>query len=213
MIDSKPWAWDLVKPGAHSYWEVPADEFLPIVSRWKEKKYSRILDLGCGTGRHAIFLAQNGFAVDAFDLSSDGIDTLKEKAQNQNVSLEIQVGDMLNLPYGANMFDCVLAFHATQHSDLAGVKEILQSIHRILEPNGEAFLTLASKESSSWKTYTGQRINDYTLIKTEGPEIEVPHTYLNYDEVLEVLKDFTIIKMQQIMNYLPKQNKYHINYY
>ena len=120
-VDSRPWIWNKADYN-YDYWETPDDEFLPIFLRWKGNGYSRALDLGCGTGRHSIFLAQNGFAVDSFDLSIDGVQKFKEKIEWHNLNIIIQTGDMLNLPYDDEIFDCVLAFHAIYHTDLIGLK-------------------------------------------------------------------------------------------
>jgi len=56
MIESKAWNWDI---NIHDYWKKTSDEFLPVAIRWKEEKQRRILDLGCGIGRNALYLAAN----------------------------------------------------------------------------------------------------------------------------------------------------------
>ncbi|MBN1648231.1 MAG: hypothetical protein JW874_09375 [Spirochaetales bacterium] len=46
-------------------------------------------------------------------------------------------------------------------------------------------------------------------MKTEGVEIDVPHTYLDYDKVLEILNCFQIDKIQQIFDYSEKRKHAH----
>lgn len=46
-------------------------EFVPYL-----KKDAKILDVGCGDGRHALYLASLGFQVDAFDLSKNAIEKI-----------------------------------------------------------------------------------------------------------------------------------------
>ncbi|MBI2639964.1 MAG: class I SAM-dependent methyltransferase [Candidatus Sungbacteria bacterium] len=211
-VDSKPWAWNKTDYN-YDCWETPDDEFLSVFLRWKNKGYSRALDLGCGTGRHSIFLAQNGFTVDAFDLSLDGLQSFEEKIQDKNFNITIKAGDMLDLPYGRDAFDCVLAFHAIHHTDMVGLKKTIKNIYDVLKPEGEVFLTLTSKEGDSWKKHANNRIDNNTLIKTEGPEVDVPHTYLSYEEARELLTDFQLIKIQQIIRYFPNQNKKHSHFF
>lgn len=211
-VNSKQWIWNKTNCD-YDYWETPDDKFLTTFLRWKDKGFNKVLDLGCGTGRHSIFLAQNGFMVDAFDLSLDGLQNFQEKIRGKNLSITITAGDMLDMPYGRDMFDCVLAFHAIHHTDLVGLKKTIKNIYDVLKPGGEVFLTLASKEGDSWKKHANSRINNNTLIKTDGPEIEVPHTYLNYEETRELLKDFQLIKIQQIIRYLPSQDKKHAHFF
>ena len=48
-------------------------------------KPGRVLELGCGPGRNAIFLAQQGFEVDAVDLSNEGLEWARERAAEKDV--------------------------------------------------------------------------------------------------------------------------------
>jgi 2-polyprenyl-3-methyl-5-hydroxy-6-metoxy-1,4-benzoquinol methylase len=74
-IESKAWDWSKVPKDD---WMNPSDEFLPTALRWKQNGARRILDLGCGKGRHTLLLAEMGFHVTALDLSSEGITQLEE---------------------------------------------------------------------------------------------------------------------------------------
>ncbi len=210
MTTSQSWQWNKV---TDKFWEQSSPEVFPVVQRWQEQKYNSLLDLGCGTGRHSIFFAELGFTVSAFDLAEDGIDILKNKLEDKNLNIHIQIGDMLNLPYEPESFDCILSMFTIQHTDMTGLGIILDNIYRILKPSGEAFITLTSKRSDAWEKHKDSRINNNTLIKTEGPEINVPHTYLDYDEVFQQLHNFNILKIQQIITYLPKQQKKHAHFY
>jgi tellurite methyltransferase len=56
-----------------------------LPSAIKHLKPGRALDLACGTGRHAIFLANHGWQVTAVDSSRVGIEILKERAAERSV--------------------------------------------------------------------------------------------------------------------------------
>ena len=47
----------------------------------------KALDMACGAGRNAIFLAQSGFQVDAIDISSEGLDQARQKAESQGLGI------------------------------------------------------------------------------------------------------------------------------
>lgn len=66
-----------------------------ITTRFPPERFTKTLDMGCGRGRHAIFLAQNGYHVTGVDLSSQAIGKARQKAENENVSgVTFEVGDM-----------------------------------------------------------------------------------------------------------------------
>jgi ubiquinone/menaquinone biosynthesis C-methylase UbiE len=206
MIKSKEWNWS-----AHvdDRWRKVADELLPLAMKWKAENFSRILDLGCGVGRNALHLAKMGFSVSAFDLSKEGLAQLKKKAQRDNLNIDIKLGDMLTLPYESGYFDCVLAFHSIYHTDYAGLVKVLSEIHRVTKKDGQVFVTFNSKESAAWTLFSDRKINEYTLYKTEGPEVDVPHTYVEYADVLNLMKEFEILKIQQIIDYMEDRKHAH----
>ncbi len=205
-VKSKSWDWNEANT---DYWSIPADEFIPVAMRWKEKGFKKVLDLGCGIGRHSLYLAQNGFSVDAFDLSREGLEKLAERIKKQKLKIRLQFGDMLDLPYRQNSFDCVAAIHTIHHTDFKGLKKVVASIYKILKPGGEAFVTLLSKEDEAWTKFASGRIDEHTLIKSEEGETNVPHTYLEYEEMLKLLKKFTLIKKLQIFKYQPNRTYAH----
>jgi len=49
----------------------------------------RILDIGCGTGRHAIELAKRGYQVTGIDLSESQLKRAQQKAKNENVHIDL----------------------------------------------------------------------------------------------------------------------------
>ncbi|MBO8128638.1 MAG: methyltransferase domain-containing protein [Peptococcaceae bacterium] len=55
---------------------------------------SSVLDIGCGEGRNALFLVNQGFRVDAFDISEAGIRKLKNVATESKLTLNAWVDDI-----------------------------------------------------------------------------------------------------------------------
>jgi tellurite methyltransferase len=85
-----------------------------ISERWSMfTKGGTVLDVGCGEGKNAIFLAQKGFAVDAFDVSKCGIEKLRRLARKNNVTLNAWVQDLCNCEF-MKEYDVVTS-HGTFH--------------------------------------------------------------------------------------------------
>jgi len=66
------------------------------INRDRSKK---IIDIGCGTGRHAIELTKRGYNVTGVDLSENQIKRAREKAKEQGVTIDFQTQDARNLPF------------------------------------------------------------------------------------------------------------------
>lgn len=62
-------------------------------------KTVKIIDIGCGTGRHAIELTKRGYNVTGVDLSRDQIERAKEKAREAGLAVDFQTQDARNLPF------------------------------------------------------------------------------------------------------------------
>ena len=59
-----------------------------LVEDWLARiPVGRALDVACGAGRNAIFLAQAGYRVDAVDISAEGLKQARQKAENQGLSI------------------------------------------------------------------------------------------------------------------------------
>ena len=76
-------------------------------------KNGTVLDVGCGEGKNAIFLAQKGFKVDAFDVSKFGIEKLKRFAHKNNVKVNAWVQDLCAYEF-AKVYN-VITSHGTLH--------------------------------------------------------------------------------------------------
>src|SRR5690348_16312143 len=69
-------AWDerWATPEGRADWLVPHPAVAAVVPVLKARGTPNVLDLGCGVGRHALFFAEHGFAVEAIDGAAAGLD-------------------------------------------------------------------------------------------------------------------------------------------
>lgn len=73
-------------------------------------KESRIIEIGCGEGQNALYLAGQGYSnVDAFDLSEYGIAKLKQRCGEKNVQVNAFVADLTTYQF-EKKYDCVMCF-------------------------------------------------------------------------------------------------------
>ena len=83
----------------------PVDNCIYMAYKWKKSGYKKLLDLGTGLGRHAVYFSKQGFNVSAMDVSDYAIQHLKNWALKEKLLINAEVGDMLSLPYSNRSFD------------------------------------------------------------------------------------------------------------
>ncbi|BCJ98521.1 class I SAM-dependent methyltransferase [Anaerocolumna chitinilytica] len=196
MVNSKEWDWEHEKGG---YWLEPCEECYYYIKKWKNEGRHSILDLGCGLGRHSIEFAKSGFKVTAVDLSEYGVSHLKDWQKKENLDILTKKCDMKKLPFSDNAFDCIWAYHVISHTDTEGFLEILNEVERVLKPNGTIYLTMCSKETWSFREANFEHIDENTIIKSmDGPEKDVPHYYVDLDDIIRLFKKFSLNRIRHI---------------
>lgn len=199
MIESKAWNWKMLNDECkREIWLEPSIESYYLINRWKGQNKKTFLDIGCGLGRHSIQFAKAKFNVTAIDLSVDALNNAREWASEEGLNIEFFHTDMLNLPFSNNSFDCILCRNVIAHTDTEGIKEIINSIYNLLKKNGECFLTLGSKNASTYKDPKNIKVDNNTKIRMdEGPEKGVPHFYADMEIIPKLFENFKIEYLAQ----------------
>lgn len=102
-------------------------------------KPGKVLDIACGNGRNAIFLAERGFQVTGIDFSAEALAQLEKEAGARHLVIETQLSDLetdLRLPVG--VFDLVLDFFYLH-------RPLLPEICKSLKPGGLMVLRTFSR--------------------------------------------------------------------
>jgi SAM-dependent methyltransferase len=101
----------------------------------------RMLELGCGTGTNAVYLATQGFDVTAVDLSALAIEQAEAKAQAVKVAVNFLQADILQLP-DLGGFPFVFDRGVYHHLRTVNLDRFRQILARVTQP-GSLYLTLA----------------------------------------------------------------------
>ncbi len=136
-------AWDTAFARPERRWESgePWDE-LQSIAREGLVKPCRVLELGCGSGVDAVFLATQGFEVTAFDISKLAIEQAQGRASKVAVSVGFFQADVFQLPELGPPFPFVFdrgLYPQVRKLNLEGFREVLA---RVTQP-GSLYLTMA----------------------------------------------------------------------
>ena len=121
--------WDkqhLISPGA----ERPADFLREMVESdaWPALR-GKALDIACGKGRNAMYLAQRGFAVTALDISSVALEEGRQRAQQRELPIDWRQCDLEASALVSGDFDLIINFNYLQRS-------LFQSMRQAVRPGG-----------------------------------------------------------------------------
>ena len=128
----------------HVWSKFAKNEISAILQRVKLEPHARVVDVGCGSGRHAIELAQQGFRVRAFDFVSAWIDRVKSLAAEQHEAIELSGGELKVETHDARQLplmevsDLVVCLYDVIGSTPAesDAEQIVQSLFRLCKPGG-----------------------------------------------------------------------------
>jgi 2-polyprenyl-3-methyl-5-hydroxy-6-metoxy-1,4-benzoquinol methylase len=110
----------------------------------RHDKQARILDIGCGTGRHSVELAARGYIdITGIDLSVTQLERAREKAKEKKLNISFQKHDARELPFH-DEFDlaimiCEGAFPLMETDEMN--YQILQNAAKALKQNGKFIFT------------------------------------------------------------------------
>ena len=128
-------------------YEYASQELISFVATADIPHGSVALDVGCGAGREAIFLAGCGYSVIGVDFSAAAIRIARLSGAAEGVKIDWRVADALELPLEAKSVDFVNdrgCFHIVQKQHR---RRFADEIARVLRPGGRMLLRGSAKSS------------------------------------------------------------------
>lgn len=107
---------------------------------------ARLLDLGCGHGRHALELSRRGFEVDGVDLVPAFVERAREAASSQGLPARFEVGDMRAPPFEGPYAGACCLFDAFGLLDDVGNLEVLRAARAMLVDEGAFVLDVRNRD-------------------------------------------------------------------
>lgn len=129
-------------------WEIGETQPVVLDLLAGDRIIGRVLDAGCGTGLHAIHLADSGFEVVGFDAAPTAIQLARRRAAENRSSARFVLADAADLP-PLGEFDTAIDIGLFHVLDARGQALYAAGLHRALKPGGVAFVVVFAQAVSA----------------------------------------------------------------
>ena len=126
------------------YWGKEPDKGVKLILKYK--KSGNVLDLGCGEGRNALFLAKNGFGVTGVDISEEGIKKFKEIVKQNNLKVKGIIEDIRKFKFN-NKYDIIISNATLHFLKEKEVKDIIEKIKENTKKYGLNVISVFTEEN------------------------------------------------------------------
>jgi SAM-dependent methyltransferase len=166
--------------------ETPPETLVEMVESGKVKP-CKTIDLGCGAGYYAIYLASRGFDVTGIDISPTAIKIAKEKAEKENVKCIFIVADVLgSLDEVKDTFDFVYDWSLLHHVYPEHRKKYIENVNRILNSGGKYLSVCFSEKDPHFGGSGKYRETPLGTILYFSSEEELKELFSAYFKIIEL---------------------------
>lgn len=180
-----------------------------VFEKYRSKKIRSILDVGCGTGGHALELAKRGYSVVGVDASETMADVACKKAKNlNNIDVSFHVSKMQDIDFDQKFDAVICMFNAVNYvtSD-EGLDKTLHNFRKHLSDkgllvfdfrNGITSLRSYSHVRTKWVTYNDKRLLRISETKLNAMEhlYDTTYTCLAFkdDRIIQEFQDRHVVR-------------------
>jgi SAM-dependent methyltransferase len=176
-------AWDKLWREKHSQelWSRPDEDLRSLLPLLRAEGVRRVLDLGCGIGRHVVMFAGEGFEVEAIDSSAAGVEYCRQWLQVEGLTATVALSGMSHIDFPDGFFDFVLSWNVVYHATRPSMMAVLDEIRRVTRDSGLAYLTFNSTKNSHYGK--GVEVESDTF---DDPKRDHEHHLHHYSDLRDV---------------------------
>ena len=139
-------------------------------SAWQEAGlvHGEVLDIGCGLGDNAVYLAAQGHSVTGLDISPTALITAERRAKDAGVDVRFAVADATELDGYADAFDTVIDSGMYHCLDDDGKRSYAAAVHRATRPGATLLLGAFSDANAQDREWSRPMVSEQTLRETLG---------------------------------------------
>lgn len=149
---------------------------------------SRILDVGCGCGRH-LFPLSSCYSTTGIDISVTALGKAKDYLKKQNRKADYATASLTHLPFKEETFDAVICLGVLQHLTEPGRSAAVSQIRRILKCKGLVFFEVFGSQDMR---YGGEEVEERTFVRQHG----ILYHYFTLEEIRILFRGFEFLELK-----------------
>jgi SAM-dependent methyltransferase len=162
---------------------------------------ARVLDLGCGAGRHLPLMVWRGLVTVGVDVAPNGLARSRERLESLDLTAHLVRGDFRRpLPFPDRAFDAVLTVKTVNHGMPEDGARAFHEAGRVLRPGGRLVAIVISDRDARFGD--GEEIAERTFVHRSPPEAGVPHHYFTEAELRRLLAGFSFVDLSLTERYV-----------
>lgn len=165
---------------------------IDFIRMLKESGVERVLDLGCGDGRHLHYLAAEGFETVGVDYAPTALHLARDWLGESGLEVQLIHADMSYIPLREAYFDAVLCIQVLNHGLLSDIQRTVSEIARVLAPGGWLYLTVSVWDVDTLSEQDFIHVEPNTFLPLVGDEKGVPHHLFTPESLADALGAFEL---------------------
>lgn len=175
------------------YWGLKPWRGLKEVLKYAPR--GRALDIGAGEGRNSIFLAENGFEIEAIDKLKEGLEKCKKFARKYNLPIKTEVVDIKKFNFKKNKYSLILSIVALDFLKFSEIRKIIPKIKKSLKKDGIFYLVVFSTKDLLFKEYKEKKMRMVEKNTFYLSRLNIFRHFFDKKELLNLLRDSKTIKI------------------
>jgi len=180
------WTYELGYRYFHMPYDIGPNQHLAELVESGRIAPCRAIDLGCGTGRNALFLAQHGFEVTGVDFAAAGIAKARQRAQAAGVTAEFVVDDLTNIQNVTDTFDFLVDVGVLDVLHFTLRDLYVRNVLSLTRPGSQFFLSGWEWALSWWEQLILRRFPLWGAILEPG---EIEQRFGEYFEIERIFHE------------------------
>lgn len=182
---------DLYKSIKESYGDEPEHKLIEYIDFIEKGK---VLDLGTGCGRNSLFLSDEGYDVEAIDISKENINEYISKAKKLNLNVKASTADIRNFDIAENEYSLIIVSWVLNFFKKSEIDSIINKIKKGLKPNGIVYFAAFSIQDDYYINNLDKSCDEKNTVYLDEYDC-YRYYYTNSDEVVDCFKGLETVSI------------------